>query len=179
MRCANSMSMERSWVINRTENCSSFWRSAISWRICRCTTTSSAVVGSSMMFISGRISLERNEVLAFEEDLASGYLGGRAENAEYGVRRRALAATRLAAEPHHLAGFDRKRNIVHGAHAPILEDVIDGQILDLKQRRHRSLPLLLRCRAGRWSSSGEPHRRPCAVAARAAVDSLSRPGRTG
>ena len=53
IRSENSTSSDRSWVMNSTEKPSRS-RSSTSWpRICRCITTSSAVVGSSMMTTCG------------------------------------------------------------------------------------------------------------------------------
>ena len=53
MRSEISSSIGRSWVMNTTAKPSS-WRSrSTSWRISRCTTTSSAVVGSSMIISCG------------------------------------------------------------------------------------------------------------------------------
>ena len=52
-RSAISSSSERSWVMNRTEKPRRSLSSKISDRISRCTTTSSAVVGSSMITTSG------------------------------------------------------------------------------------------------------------------------------
>ena len=54
MRCANSKRSERSCVMKRNANPKSRCRSRTCCMISRCTTTSSAVVGSSMITSSGR-----------------------------------------------------------------------------------------------------------------------------
>ncbi len=53
MRSASSSSSDRSWVMNRIAkpSCARSWATSV--RISRCTTTSSAVVGSSMITTSG------------------------------------------------------------------------------------------------------------------------------
>ena len=74
-----------------------------------------------------------DEVLAAEQDLAAGDLGRWLEDLQHGVREGALAAARFAGEPEDLAGRDRERDAVDGAHAPIAEHVLDGEVLEPQQ----------------------------------------------
>jgi hypothetical protein len=75
------------------------------------------------------VSVERDDVPALEEDLSTGDLGGGPQNAQYGVRDGALAAARLAAQPHDLTRLDRKVHMVDGTDAPVLEHIVDDQVL--------------------------------------------------
>src|SRR3954454_9788645 len=106
------------------------------------------------------LAAHRDEILPLEEDAPARDLRGRFEDLEHGARERALAAAGLAGEPEDLAGRDRERDVVDGAHAAVAEHVVDREPVELEQRlgRDRSAHVARRrpktrpASAARWES---------------------------
>ncbi len=75
-----------------------------------------------------------SEIDAAEPDLPAGHLGRRTQDLQDRVRRRGLAAARLAGEADDLACSNRQVDVIDRAECAVGLQVVDDEVVELQQR---------------------------------------------